>query len=64
MATTAQSVSIQDYLQSDYEPDAEYVDGQIEERPRGENDHSAWQGAIYEWFTQNKREWVYLFAPS
>ncbi|HEY0796646.1 MAG TPA: Uma2 family endonuclease [Acidisarcina sp.] len=57
MATSVPSISLDDYLKSDYEPDAEYVDGQIEERPAGENDHAAWQGAIYEWFAQNKASW-------
>lgn len=29
------------YLRSSYEPDAEYVDGAIEQRPAGEYDHAA-----------------------
>jgi len=45
MATTSQ-VPVEVYLHSDYEPDAEYIDGVILERPLGEDDHSAWQGAI------------------
>lgn len=33
---------LRSYLRSwEYEPDAEYVDGEIEERPRGEFDHNA-----------------------
>jgi Uma2 family endonuclease len=63
MATSIQSISLDDYLKSDYEPDAEYVDGQIEVRPVGENDHSMWQGAICQWFSQNKREWAILVRP-
>ena len=35
------------YLKSDFEPDAEYVDGEIEERPMGEYDHAAWQGRFF-----------------
>ena len=34
MATTTH-VPVEVYLRSSYEPDAEYVDGKIEERPRG-----------------------------
>jgi len=45
-------VTVEEYLRSSFEPDAEYVDGQIEERSAGENDHSAWQGAILAWFRQ------------
>ena len=38
MATAAQmtQVPIEVYLNSSYEPDAEYVEGVIEERPMGE----------------------------
>ena len=43
---TVTYVPVEAYLRSsDYEPDAEYVDGQIEERPMGEFDHSDWQAA-------------------
>lgn len=63
MASTAQSVSLDDYLKSDYEPDAEYVDGQIEERPMGENDHSAWQLAICAWFLKHCQQWGILVRP-
>ncbi len=49
MATTT-FVSEQEYLRTSYEPDAEYVDGVIEERPRGEDQHSAWQIAIAGFF--------------
>ena len=34
MATTTH-VPVEIYLRSSYEPDAEYVDGKIEERPNG-----------------------------
>jgi hypothetical protein len=44
MATTAEAthVPVEVYLKSSYEPDAEYVDGVIEERPMGEFDHCSW----------------------
>ena len=47
MATTTY-VPVEVYLRSSYEPDAEYVDGKIEERPMGEFDHASWQQAIHE----------------
>jgi Uma2 family endonuclease len=53
MSTTTR-IPVEVYLRSSYEPDAEYVDGEIEERPMGENDHSAWQEAI--WFRQHARD--------
>jgi Uma2 family endonuclease len=57
MATaTTTFVPVEVYLTSSFEPDADYVDGVIEERAVGENDHSAWQGAIMAWFQQQARE--------
>ncbi len=56
MATTTH-VPVEVYLRSSYEPDAEYVDGKIEERPMGERDHALWQQAILKWFWQHEKEW-------
>ena len=62
MATTTH-VPLEVYLRSSYEPDAEYVDGAIEERPVGENDHSAWQLAILKWFLQHDKDWNVRLRP-
>ena len=44
---TRTSVPVEVYLRSsEYEPDAEYVDGEILERPMGELSHADWQQAI------------------
>jgi Uma2 family endonuclease len=57
-------VPLEVYLRtSDYEPDAEYVDGVIEERPVGEYDHSSWQHAIEQWFAQHAKEWAIRARP-
>lgn len=54
----ATKIPVEVYLHcSDYEPDAEYVDGTIEERPMGEWDHTTWQQALHLWFFQHKQEW-------
>jgi Uma2 family endonuclease len=51
-------IPLEVYLRSsEYEPDAEYVDGRIEERPMGEFDHAAWQLAIIRWFLRHEEEW-------
>jgi Uma2 family endonuclease len=51
-------VPVEVYLRcSDWEPDAEYVDGEIEERPMGEYDHAAWRSAIQKWFWKHEEEW-------
>lgn len=54
---TEREVSIAEYFRSDYEPDAEYVDGVIEERPMGEFDHAGWQQAIVFWFRRHADAW-------
>jgi Uma2 family endonuclease len=65
MAATAQvsRVPVEVYLNSSYEPDAEYVDGVIEERQMGEYDHSSWQHAIELWFAQHAKEWGIRVRP-
>jgi Uma2 family endonuclease len=65
MAATAQltQVPVDVYLTSSYEPDAEYVNGVIEERPMGEFDHSTWQHAIELWFAGHAGEWGIRVRP-
>jgi Uma2 family endonuclease len=62
MATTT-FVPVEVYLRSSYEPDAEYVDGRIEERPMGEFDHASWQYAIQMWFSQHDKQWGIRVRP-
>jgi hypothetical protein len=50
MATAITPMTVEDYLRSSFSPDVEYIDGQIEQRNMGENDHSAWQEALCAWF--------------
>jgi Uma2 family endonuclease len=55
MATAPSSyIPVELYLRSEYEPDAEYVDGVIEERAVGELDHVLWQKALIRWFLQHE----------
>ena len=65
MAATAEvmHVPVEVYLNSSYEPDAEYVGGVIEERPMGEYDHSSWQHAIEFWFARYAKEWGIRVRP-
>jgi Uma2 family endonuclease len=39
-------ISLDEYLHGIWEPDREYVNGEILERHMGEKDHGAWQGAL------------------
>ena len=59
MAAAAQLpfVPLEVYLRSSYEPDAEYVDGVIEERSVGEWNHADWQAAVMEYFRSRRIEW-------
>ena len=61
MATTL--ISVEQYLKTSYEPDAEYVDGVIEERPAAEDLHSAWQAALTTFFGVRAREWKIRVRP-
>src|SRR5277367_5976701 len=40
-------ISLEEYLSTVYEPDCEYLDGEVVERNMGESDHSALQGMIF-----------------
>jgi Uma2 family endonuclease len=55
MATTA--VTIAEYLSTSYEPDCDYVDGEIQERNLGEYDHARLQTAISAYFYSRRKEW-------
>ena len=72
MATAAQipeevhdgmQVPVEVYLSNMCEPDADYVDGCIEERPMGQFDHASWQQAIQHWFLNHSREWNIRVRP-
>ncbi len=63
MATTTH-VPVEVYLRSSYEPDAEYVDGKIEERPMGEFDHAAWQLAILNGSCNTRKNGEFVFCRS
>ncbi len=56
-------MSVEEYLRSSFEPDAEFVDGIIEERAGGEDEHSAWQAAIVGFFVPRAREWNIRVRP-
>jgi Uma2 family endonuclease len=56
MATTTY-VPVETYLTTVYEPDVDYVDGELEERNVGEYEHNLVQKAILFWFHTHGREW-------
>ncbi len=63
MATQTR-ISVEDYLHCfEWEPDAEYVDGEVEERPVGAKSHAKWQEAILYWFRLHEKEWRVFGYP-
>lgn len=50
MDPAPQPTPLEVYLNSSFVPDADFVDGVIEEPPMGQYDHSSWQHAIELWF--------------
>jgi len=62
MTATGTQVSLDEYLSTVYDPDCEYVDGELIERNMGESDHSALQGIIFALLYNQRREagiWVF-----
>ena len=57
MATTPALLTIDQYLRTSYHPDADYVDGEIEERHLGEFEHATLQTAIVFWFWARRIDW-------
>ena len=55
MATETQ-VALEEYLSTVYEPDCDYVDGELEDRNAGEHDHSDLQSEIIHYFRNRRRE--------
>ena len=57
MATSAQPITIDEYLKTTYEPDCDYVDGEVQERNLGEFDHGKMQIALGIWFGTREKGW-------
>jgi Uma2 family endonuclease len=53
---TAALVSVEEYLRTTYDPDCDYVDGEVIERNLGEHDHSDLQSELVRYFRNRRRE--------
>ena len=61
MATGA-LFSLEEYLSTTYDPDCEYVDGELLERNIGESEHAGLQGIILGLLYSRRREWgIHVF---
>jgi Uma2 family endonuclease len=50
-------ISEEEYLSECYEPDCDYVDGQLEERNLGERDHAWLQTLVAGYFLARRKQW-------
>ena len=55
MGTITTAVSLDEYLNTAYEPDMEFVDGLLVERNVGTQQHSLLQGAVYAYLRQYRK---------
>ena len=53
---TAALITVEEYLETSYEPDREYIDGQVLERNLGEYPHSRLQTCLAAWLLRNERD--------
>ena len=57
MAQTQTLVSVEEYLTTAYQPDCDYVDGEVLERNRGEREHAWLQSAVVSHLFVRRKEW-------
>jgi Uma2 family endonuclease len=63
MATTLTGISVEEYLNTSYDPDCDYVDGEVIERNMGEPDHAALQISVASWlFTRQRALGIHAFT--
>jgi Uma2 family endonuclease len=55
---TATSIPLSEYLQTTYEPDCDYIDGELKERNMGEQPHGHLQTILSSIFHANRKTWA------
>jgi Uma2 family endonuclease len=60
---TAAGVSVEEYLETSYRPDCDYVDGEVRERNVGEWDHSRLQGLLLGYLLARESKWQIVAVP-
>ena len=56
-------VPVEEYLRTTYDPDCEYVDGEVLERNLGERDHSFLQKKLILFFGNREKAWNIVVYP-
>ena len=54
---TATQIPVSEYLNTNYRPDREYIDGELRERNVGKWDHARIQALLAAWFVNHESEW-------
>ena len=54
---TGTVVPLEEYLNTSYEPDCEYLDGELVERNVGKTKHAILQGLVYAYFLRRSKSW-------
>jgi Uma2 family endonuclease len=58
-------ISVEEYLSTSYDPDCDYVDGEVIERNMGESDHGNLQTSIGAWlWTRRKTLGIHVFTET
>lgn len=60
---TALGVSVEEYLNTAYRPDCDFVDGEVQERNVGETDHSNLQALLVHYLMGQRRKWNLSVLP-
>ncbi len=60
---TATQLSIDEYLDTSYRPDCDYIDGHLEKRNVGKFDHSNLQAVLVAFLFNHQREWNIRVLP-
>jgi len=60
---TSTSIPLSEYLSTSYQPDREWVDGELRERNMGEGAHSIVQAFLIGLFRQYRQEWQVRVHP-
>jgi Uma2 family endonuclease len=60
---TGALVPVEEYLRTTYDPDCDYVDGEVLERNLGERDHSTLQRELILFFGNRQKKWKVFVFP-
>jgi len=54
---------VSEYLSTSYDPDCDYLDGELLERNVGELDHARLQGVLFAYFFTREKQWGVFAVP-